>query len=263
MASDHIRGLARGLSVLSAIEREPGLRLHELHLKTGLPKPSLLRVLATLEAAGYIRRRVGDGTWRRAARNSGRASSYVEDLLVDIAGEELDRLCQQIAWPSDVMVHDHGVMRMVETTRRLTPFVVNHPEIGLRVSMLETGVGRAWLAFCGDEERERILAALRASAAPWDWRARDEGYVNAVIAEVQAKGYGVRDAAYTAHNETPKGLTTGIGLPVFAAGRIVACINIVWVAAAMDEATVVRLYLPRLRDTATRIGRRVEARLIA
>jgi hypothetical protein len=40
-----MRGLERGLRVLEALEAQPISSLHDLHLVTGIPKPSLLRVL--------------------------------------------------------------------------------------------------------------------------------------------------------------------------------------------------------------------------
>jgi IclR family mhp operon transcriptional activator len=70
MGKETMRGLERGLSVLRALERTEGLALRDLHRETKLPKPTLLRILLTLEENGYARRRLTDGAWRRAARKS-------------------------------------------------------------------------------------------------------------------------------------------------------------------------------------------------
>jgi hypothetical protein len=55
-----MRGLERGLRVLEAFEARPISSLHDLHLSTGIPKPSLLRVLQTLERFHLVSRRLGD-----------------------------------------------------------------------------------------------------------------------------------------------------------------------------------------------------------
>jgi IclR family mhp operon transcriptional activator len=143
MARETMRGLERGLSVLKALERSDGLALRELHHETKLPKPTLLRILSTLEENGYARRRMTDGTWRRAARRSETPRSLLHDLLLDVGGVVLDDLCQRIAWPSDLAIYHRGMMHILETTRKKTPYAVNMTGIGYRVPMLQTGLGRA------------------------------------------------------------------------------------------------------------------------
>ena len=56
--SETIRGLERGLQVLQALQANPIASLHEIHLATRISKPSLLRILNTLEHAGYVSRRL-------------------------------------------------------------------------------------------------------------------------------------------------------------------------------------------------------------
>ncbi|MFL6949321.1 MAG: helix-turn-helix domain-containing protein, partial [Xanthobacteraceae bacterium] len=43
-----IRGLARGLRVLQVLQSQSTSSLHDIHLATRIPKPSLLRILNTL-----------------------------------------------------------------------------------------------------------------------------------------------------------------------------------------------------------------------
>ena len=52
--SESLRGLERGLQVLDALRTNPISSLHDLHLATGISKPSLLRVLHTLERFGLV-----------------------------------------------------------------------------------------------------------------------------------------------------------------------------------------------------------------
>ena len=44
MSKETLRGLERGLSVLAALESHGGLSLKDLHRRTDLPKPTLLRL---------------------------------------------------------------------------------------------------------------------------------------------------------------------------------------------------------------------------
>lgn len=260
MAKETMRGLERGLSVLKALERTDGLALRDLHRETRLPKPTLLRILSTLEENGYARRRVTDGSWRRAARRSETPQSLLHDLLLDVGGEVLDELCSRIAWPSDLAVYHRGMMHILETTRKKTPYAVNMTGIGYRVPMLQTGLGRAWLAFCTDAEREKIIAALRRSDNPFDRASREPETVAAILGETRRIGYGTRAPGFTLRAEG-EDKTNGIAVPVMMRGRVIACVSLVWTISAQNERTVVKRYLAKVQAAASRIGYEIERRL--
>ena len=54
--SDCIRSVERAIDVLQALNRRPISTLGDLHCETGLPKPSIVRLLRTLEAKGLAAR---------------------------------------------------------------------------------------------------------------------------------------------------------------------------------------------------------------
>jgi len=263
MAQETMRGLERGLAVLAALERFSGLSLRDLHRETKLPKPTLLRILGTLEVKGYARRRIDDGIWRRTARGQPEPSSVIEALLLDVGCDVLDEFCRRVIWPSDLAVYRDGAMHILESSRRLTPFLINRTGIGLRVPVLQSGLGLAWLAFCSDDDRAEILARLAASDDPFDRPARERAHVDALLAVTRAKGYGIRAKGYQPRRSMIEEKTCGIALPVFARGSVVAVINLVWILSAFDEETFVSLYLSQLREVAGEIGRRIEAGLAA
>lgn len=256
-----MRTLERGLAVLDALGDHDSLTLQSLHEVTGLPKATLLRVLATLEKTGHARRRIADRSWRRTALRSPSPASAVQDQLIDIGGEVLDEMCARLAWPSDLAVYRDGAMEILETTRRKSPYVMNRLAIGFRVPVLLSGLGRAWLAFCSDEERAAIVAALTASNYAFDRTAQDPGHIAALVSETRDKGYGIRADGYSVRRATLDDKTNGIAVPVILQGRIVACINLVWVLSAFDEDAFVRRYLGDLRGAADSIAQRLEFQL--
>jgi IclR family mhp operon transcriptional activator len=258
-----MRTLERGLAVLDALGDHDGLTLQSLHDRTALPKSTLLRVLATLEKTGHARRRIADRSWRRTALRSSSPASAIQDQLIDIGGEVLDEMCGKLAWPSDLAVYHDGAMEILETTRRRSPYVINRLAIGFRIPVLLSGLGRAWLAFCSDEEREAIVTDLIASNDASDRIAQDPAFVNALIAETRAKGYGVRAGGYSIRRSTVEDKTSGIALPLYLKGRIVACINLVWVLTAFDEAAFVSRYLLELRAAAECIETRLELQALS
>ena len=56
-----IRALDRGLEVLAFLQAARAASLHDMHLATGLPKATLIRIVATLEQRGLIWQRIADG----------------------------------------------------------------------------------------------------------------------------------------------------------------------------------------------------------
>jgi IclR family transcriptional regulator, mhp operon transcriptional activator len=59
--SETIKGPERGLQVLEALQANPIPALQDIHAITQIPKLSLLSILNTLERAGLVSRRLGDG----------------------------------------------------------------------------------------------------------------------------------------------------------------------------------------------------------
>ena len=57
-------GLERGLQRAGSARGAAYIILHDLYLSTGISKPSLLRVLQTLERFHLVSRRLGDGRYR-------------------------------------------------------------------------------------------------------------------------------------------------------------------------------------------------------
>ncbi|MGV3634721.1 MAG: IclR family transcriptional regulator domain-containing protein [Pseudorhodoplanes sp.] len=256
---DTMRTLERGLAVLDALSAHESLTLQALHDMTALPKSTLLRALATLEKTGHARRRIADRSWRRTALRSSSPASAIQDQLIDIGGDVLDEMCARLGWPSDLAVYHDGAMEILETTRRKSPYVMNRLAIGFRVPVLLSGLGRAWLAFCSDEERAAIVAALTASNYAFDRTAQDPGHIAALVSETRAKGYGIRAHGYSVRRATLDDKTNGIAVPIILQGQIVACINLVWILTAFDEDAFVQRYLGELRDAATLIRQRLEA----
>ncbi|MBR1221081.1 helix-turn-helix domain-containing protein [Bradyrhizobium sp. U87765 SZCCT0131] len=256
MEHDAVRALSRGLDVLDALETCDGLPLRELHRLTDLPKPTLLRLLATLEQRGYVTQRLADRHWRRTVRGRSGAADGRERLL-DHSAAVLRHLCRDVAWPSDVGVYRDGAMEIIETTRALTPLAIAPVPVGLRVSLLGSGLGRAWLAHCEDSERLRAVAQARQATDRNTARFGDrrQQSLEAVLERTRRKGYGCR---------APAGVTTsagqgdiGIAVPILSAGQLLGCINIVWRSSAMSEASFARRHLSRLQQAAQAIGTRI------
>jgi IclR family transcriptional regulator, mhp operon transcriptional activator len=254
MDHDAVRALSRGLDVLDALDTSDGMLLRDLHRITALPKPTLLRLLATLESRGYVTQRLADGHWRRTLRGRSPTSSEPRERLLDCSKSVLRYLCKDVAWPSDIAIYREGTMEIIDTTRGLSPLAIDPVPVGLRVSLFSSGLGRAWLAYCDETEREQAIAKACLCTEDIPMTVEKRRAVEAALARTRRNGYG-RRSRVGPMNPSRQG-DIGIAVPIASADRLLGCINIVWRSSAMDETMFVRRYLPRLREAADAIGAR-------
>ncbi len=250
-----VRALSRGLAVLRAIEDRPGASLHELSAACGLSKPVLLRMIATLEAEGYVRRGLTDRLYYANLRVPAPPDETRRSLLAEAAAPVLDRLCQEVLWPSDIAVYSDGFMRVQETSRRRSPFMMNRAVTRYGIHVLQSGMGRAFLAHCDSGTRESIMARLARSPDRRDRLARDKSAIDALIADVRTKGYATRETGYFI-TQPMEARVSAIAIPVIADMAAIGSVNLVWIAQAASEAQFVRRYLPRLAEASKEIARR-------
>jgi IclR family transcriptional regulator, mhp operon transcriptional activator len=252
-----IKGLERGLLVLQALHMQPDSSLHEVHVVTRISKPSLLRILHTLMRAGLVTRRLADGRYRTGSTLSQSPSRRAHrDRIAEVAAPVMERLCERISWPSDLMVPAGDHMEIRETSRKRSPFLLQAERIGLPVNWLWSAVGRVYLAYCPAKERQRIIGLLTGSAKPEDRLAREPARLNAILAEVRARGYGTRDAAHVGgyYGGPPHadGLLA-IAVPLRDRARVVGAINILWLRTAFTVEAFAGRHLPDLQAAAAEI----------
>jgi IclR family mhp operon transcriptional activator len=261
--TETIRGLRRGLQVLQALQMSPILSLHQIYLATGISKPSLLRILYTLEQSGMVSRRLADGHYRisTVARTAGKRDRY--DRVAEAAAPVLDRLCQKVSWPSDLFVPAGDHMERRESSRSQTHHF-SHPSyltrVGQPVNWLMTGVGRAYLAFCPAQERDAIIRTLRKSDQFEDQPARDERQIDRILAETRSKGYGARAPGFLGG---PYGVPTddglaGIAVPLLDRTRVHGSINLLWIRTALTVEEFAARYLGDLKEAASEIVRSLQ-----
>jgi IclR family transcriptional regulator, mhp operon transcriptional activator len=253
-----IRGLERGLQVLRFLHSEPISSLHDIHRATQISKPSLLRILNTLERAGVVARRLADGRYRLSVFTDVVRKRDRHDRVAEAAAPVLARLCKKVKWPSDLFVPAGICMERRETNLPHAPFVLLglQSQVGGKVGWLMTGVGRAYLAWCPEKEREAILRTLRKSNNPEDWLARDARRLDRVLSEVRHRGYATRDPIYVAGPYGGARVDDGaaaIAVALFDGRRVHGSINFRWIKTAFTVENFAARHLADLQDAAREI----------
>jgi IclR family mhp operon transcriptional activator len=242
--------LLRGLSILEVLNRRAISTVDQVAAETGLPKSTVVRVLAKLAGRGYVQRlphRKGYMLGERVLNLSSGFRSH--DPVVEAAQPLLAAFTVRHKWPVSLATYEIDSMRVRASSSEESPFATatDRARLNRRVPLLISAHGRAYLAFCPEDERHIILSLLQASSRTDDLVSRDEHYVRAVIETIRRAGY-----ALTA--PVPDEPAIGLAVPVISDTRVLATISLRYLGKAMSEADVAKMYLAPLRELASAIA---------
>ena len=243
-----IQPVLRALQVLEALNLQTQMTLAALHDETGLPKSTLVRLLDTLIAGGYVRRisrRAGYSVAERALRLSG--GFRHADHVVEAARPFISTLTAEHKWPVGIATAAGDQMIVRASTRRESPFATDNDYLGKRVPMLVSALGRVYFAFCASTERETLLALMCNSKARRNALARDETALTRLVKSIRAQGF-----ATTA--PLPGDPVMGLAVPIMQDGHAVAAITMRYFGSAMTEAEAARRYLEPMQRAAAAIA---------
>jgi IclR family transcriptional regulator, mhp operon transcriptional activator len=248
-AFNTVRALQRGFSVLEALNRCNGAKPQQLAKIVGLPRPTVYRLLETMETLGYVVRSPSDDSWNLTLRVRALSAGFHNDAWVSRAAVPvMMALGREILWPVDLVTLDDDRMAIRESTHATSPFSIDR---GMTtVPILKTAGGRAYLSFCPDSERIALIERLSRSDNEDHREARDLFYVERLVAETRRAGYGSRMEGFNPH-------TASISVPINWDGRVIACLTVIWIASALSFSEAVARYRQPLRGAASEIERRL------
>lgn len=235
----------RALHILRALNQQPVTTVDAIHKRTAIPKPTIVRLLQTLEADGLVRRAPQYGAYYLTSEVKALASGYhSEPRVVEAAAGPSEALTQDLKWPVAVAVHDGDAMIVRYSTIPHSPLSFFHSTINMRLSLVTQALGRAYLAFCSPTEQDALLELLaRSSSEPI---AGQEPAIRRMLAEVRERGYALRDPRVRPESST-------IAVPIFDGPRVVAAIGLTWFTSAMATEQAVARFLPPLREASAAI----------
>jgi IclR family mhp operon transcriptional activator len=248
-----INALSRGLDVIRTLQAMRAASLHDLHQSTGLPKSTLTRIVHTLYRHGMVWQRMADGAYLPSHSLQQREQLDDADWLVEIASPVLETMCQKVSWPSVLTVPRLDYMEVLETNQPRAYFDdIPLGPVGFRANMLRSASGRAYLAFCPDQEREAVLHRLREKGQPGHERARDAHWLMQVVESTRTRGYSTRDPDFGGHytksrDEVNDGRNS-IAMPIRVEGHVLGCINLTWKNKLMTLRSAVDRHLGALSE---------------
>lgn len=246
MSMKSVASLRRGLQVLRIVNETGGCQIKTLQAMLDLPKPTIIRMVATLVEAGYVWRNES-GLYKVSAKVLSLSNRYnADEGLLMAARPVLARLRAETAWPSDLAAFDGDAMVILDTGDDPGTFGLNRAR-GSRLPVLTTSLGRAYLAFREPPAQAELLTHLLSLEAPRGQPKFTMSRLQLLLQETRAQGYSAADGEYLKN-------TRAIAVPVLVEGRPLATINLMTVITAMKMQEVERRFVAPLKDAARRIS---------
>ena len=175
-----VTALHRGLELLRAYRPSDraGLGNRELAARTGLPNSTVSRLTYTLLKLGYLVYDEDTGRYRMGVPVLGLGYACLGGLKVR---ETAQPMMQKLADDSGdgVLValggRDDLAMTYIACARAARGMISLQLDVGSRISLRRSAMGRAYIAGAPESERAQIMERIEEATAPEDWpRIRDE-----------------------------------------------------------------------------------------
>jgi IclR family mhp operon transcriptional activator len=202
--------------------------------------------LETLRLAGYVDRDAHDDCYRPTIMVRALSDGFDDEALVaHIAKPLLANLGSQIVWPVAIATPSGATMMIRETSQ--SALALDQYSAGVRVPMLASAAGRAYLAFCSAQQRDTLLELLARSSLPEDRLARNRTEVERLLNETRTQGFGMAHRARRVSEET------SLAIPVRGKDRILATVTVRYAATAVPLRAAIDQFLPKMREVAQKI----------
>ncbi|MCM2561675.1 DNA-binding transcriptional regulator [Lutimaribacter sp. EGI FJ00015] len=247
--SGSVRALARGLAILHHVNKTGEARPGEIAKALGIPRPTVYRLLETLEELGYLAFSATSNYVRVTRFAAALGDGYtLTSEIAQAAGPIFAAYSKQLVWPLDLTVYHNAAMVIQETTHGRSPLSIDRGMTGFRLPMLRSSAGRAYLSACPEEERGLILEHLRRLNDPEDLPFLEDRLLTHLLDETRARGIAVRDSGEFRQE------TASIAVPIKADGTVLGCVSLIWIRSAMSTRRALDDFGAPLLEIAQRIS---------
>jgi len=246
-----IRSIERAMNVLQELNLQPINTIAQLHARTGLPKPTLVRILKTLEDAGYVENDVREGGYRVSALVTSLSSGFHKGPLVVEAGRAWAvAITRKHKWPIAIALPDYDGVVVRFSTVPDSPVSPFHSTVNRRLNLLTRGLGLAYLAFVEGEEFDLIIDVLKRSDDPENALSHHPDELMRLVKKIRAAGFATRSSLVEPRNSNT------IAVPIISkGGKVLASLGLTYFTSAFSsEKEACARYAPILQSAASAIA---------
>ena len=250
---DPVQSASRTLELLVALNERTISSVDQLHRRTGLPKATVVRLLQTLVATGFVTNDRRQGGYQVTSQVQSLSCGFHGDPMVIQAGRAWAiGLTQRHKWPVSIATldQDRVVVRFSTIAdSAISPF---HGTINRRLSLVSRALGRAYLAFCSATERRILIDMLPQSSCPENAAVGDRAELMRMLMGVRRRGYALRDPKVEPRNSNT------LAVPIFSGDRVLATLGLTYFNAALRDPAAFALLVSELREASAKISESVQ-----
>ncbi len=190
-SSDEIIALSRGLTLLRRVaSADAPISNRELAELTGIPKPTVSRITATLVSAGFLFQLPDSERFVLTASVLELSNGFLRNFDIRARARPfLIDLAERTSLSVHLGARDRLDMVVIDAIRPRSAVLVSRLEVGSRMDLTRTAVGRAYLAALAEPERRALMAGLQAALGD-DWP-HIHARLAASLEETRALGFAI------------------------------------------------------------------------
>lgn len=205
--SKNVKVVAKAFEVLETLNREPRLSLKEITDRVAFPKPTVFRLLYTLETLGYVEQDADSQTYTLSTK----FTSFIDGAnrgseIIRIAQPYMEKLRSEFKETVNLCKLVDNVAVYISILESNEPFRISD-SVGDHAAFHSTSVGKAILAFLPEKRRRELLRNYLFS------RFTKKTIRN--ISELEVELTKVRKQGYALDNEEGHEGVFCIGAPIF------------------------------------------------
>ena len=246
-----VQSVQRALALLTELNRQRAASVGELHQCTGLPKPTIVRLLETLIVEGFAASDSRLGGYQVTSKVAALSSGFHgAPMVIEAARPWAIELTRKLKWPAAVAVLQEDAVFVRFSTIADSPVSPFHATINMRLSLISRALGRAYLAYC---PKELLVRMLSASDHAEDRLKNLARVVQQLVRSTRSRGFAERDP-----NVEPRNSGT-IAVPIMAHGLVLATLGVTYFRSAVRRSTLIDTLVPTLNEARTEIEQSIEA----
>ncbi len=243
-----VEALAKGLRILSLFdEQHPSWRVSDLVAATGLPMPTVYRVVMTLASEGYLDHLPG-GDYRPGVRTLTLGTAALRSLdFVSIATPKLQALGERTGETVNLAVlNGDRVLYLVRL--RNSDLVTANIQVGSTLPAVHTSIGKLLLAYLDESD----LAACITDAS---FSANSGPNAKVSLAELRGEFAAIRDQGWAMQDEELAHGLRSVAAPITGPdGRVLAGVNLAVQARDWSTQRMIRELTPAVVATCAEIS---------
>jgi IclR family transcriptional regulator, mhp operon transcriptional activator len=247
-----VESVRRALMILRAFDSHKISTISSLFEVTGIPRPTIVRMLETLMFEGYVIRDNMCGGYRLTSEIASLTAGYSGiSRVIELARPMAIDLTRQVKWPIGLGTIDGDAIEIQFWTGTISPWAYTNTTLGIRPDLLTTGMGRAYLAFCEPEELDRRIDGFRADPK-LGFGAMQEHQLRMMLKKIRLDGYAMRDP------QTPPYRISTVGIPLLENGKVQALISLSFFSSAVLRKEISEQIIQPLLETRSKIESALE-----